>query len=372
MMWEVAGFAYRPHPLTELIYGPGRLADLPDLVARLGAKRALIITSPSLQRHGVAGRLGALLGATVAGVFARVRPHSPVEIVTEVARLYSECQADVLISVGGGSSIDTAKGVVHFHREQTGQRPPHVAIPSTLSGAEFSRGAGITHGNVKKVYRTDLFCEAVLLDPELTLATPSDLFLPSGLNAIAHCVEGICSIRANGVGEALLLHALRLLTRALREIVRHPGNIEARGRAQIGAALAAMGTVGMAAGLEHALAHVVGGRHKAPHALIHAVLIAPVMRFNHEAVVSQQAAIAAALGVSNDGLTEPELARRGIDRLVRLLDELGIPAGLGALGVTEADLPELVKLVRDDHNFATNPRPVETDAEVLGVLQDAL
>src|SRR5262249_9851184 len=167
-------------------------------------------------------------------------------------------------------------------------------------------------------------------------------------------------------------HALRLLTDALTEISRTPGSVEARGRAQVGAALAAMGCVGMAAGLEHALAHVVGGRHKAPHALIHAVLIAPVMRFNHDFVVSQQAAIATALGVSGDGLSKTELARRGIARLAGLLDELGIPAGLGALGVTEADLPELARLVRNDHNFATNPRPVQSDAEVLAVLNDAL
>jgi alcohol dehydrogenase class IV len=372
MGWEVAGFAYRPHPVTELVYGPGRLADLPELLARLDARRPLVITSPSLEHHGIAGRLRVVLGGAVAGVFTGVRPHSPVEVVQEATRLYRECQADILVSVGGGSSVDTAKGVVHFHREETGQRAKHVAIPTTLSGAEFSRGAGITHGNLKKVYRTDLFCEGVLLDPELTLATPSALFLPSGLNAIAHCVEGVCSVRANGVGEGLLLHALRLLGEALLEVAREPGRIEARGRAQVGAALAAMGSVGMAAGLEHALAHVIGGRHKAPHALIHAVLIAPVMRFNHAVVVPQQAAIAAALGVPDDGRPAAALAKRGIDRVGDLLVELGIPSGLGALGVTEADLPELATLVRHDHNFATNPRPVQTDAEILGVLRDAL
>jgi maleylacetate reductase len=372
VFWTKSGFDHRPHPLTRLAYGPGRLAEVGRLVQELGATRALLVTSPSVRRTGLADRVAAHLGPTLAGVFDAVRPHSPIEVVEAARQVQAATGADALVSLGGGSSVDTAKGVVHLVREGTRRRLPHVAIPTTLSGAEFTYAAGITHGAVKRIYGPDLFCEVVLLDPEATAATPASLFLPSGLNAVAHCVEGIQSVNGSAVAEAMMLHAIRLLSESLRAVRRRPEDLEARGRAQAGASLAAMGIWGVSVGLEHALAHAVGGKYKAPHATVHAILIAPVMRFNHPAVVPAQAAIADALGVARDGADDAAVALRGIERVTALLVELGIPTGLRALGVAEDGLPELAEAAWRDPCFATNPRPVGSREDVVDVLRSAL
>jgi maleylacetate reductase len=247
-----------------------------------------------------------------------------------------------------------------------------VAIPTTLSGAEFTYAAGITHGPVKRIYGPDLYCETVLLDPEASAVTPSSLFLPSGLNAIAHCVEGIQSVSGNAVAEAMMLHAVRLLSESLRAVRRNPGDLEARGRALAGACLASVGLYKVSVGLEHALAHAVGGKYKAPHATVHAILIAPVMRFNHPAVVAAQAAIAEALGVPRDGGEPAVVARRGIDAITALLVELGIPTGLRALGVTEDGLHDLAEAAAHDPCFETNPRSAPTRDQIMDVLRSAL
>jgi alcohol dehydrogenase class IV len=371
VFWAKSGFDHRPHPLTWLVYGAGRLAQTGELVDAVGGTRALLVTSPSVRRTGLADRVGDHLGRRLADVFDGVRPHSPIEVVEQAHEASTSAAADVVVSVGGGSSVDTAKGIVHLVRERTGRRLPHVAIPTTLSGAEFTYAAGITHGPKKRIYGPDLFCEVVLLDPEAAAVTPCSLFLPSGLNAVAHCVEGIQSVDGSAIAEAMMLHAIRLLSESLRAVQRDPDDLEARGRAQAGAALASMGIWGVSVGLEHALAHAVGGKYKAPHATVHAVLIAPVMRFNHPAVVRAQAAIAEALGVPRDG-DEAAAGRRGIERVTALLVDLGIPTGLRALGVTEDGLADLAEAAYHDPCFATNPRPVSSREDVVEVLRSAL
>jgi alcohol dehydrogenase len=371
VFWTKSGFDHRPHPLTRLIYGSGRLAEVGRLVGELGGTRALVVTSPSVRRTGLVDRVVGHLGRLPAALFEDVRPHSPIEVVEAAREATTRAGADVVVSVGGGSAVDTAKGVVHLVRERTGRRLPHVAIPTTLSGAEFTYAAGITHGPTKRIYGPDLFCEVVLLDPEAAAVTPCSLFLPSGLNAVAHCVEGIQSVDGSAVAEAMMLHAIRLLSESLRAVQRAPGDLEARGRAQAGAALASLGIWGVSVGLEHALAHAVGGKYKAPHATVHAILIAPAMRFNHPAVVPAQAAIAEALGVPRDG-DDAGVARRGIERITALLVDLGIPTGLRALGVAEDGLADLAEAAWHDPCFATNPRPVSSREEVVEVLRSAL
>jgi maleylacetate reductase len=371
VFWTKSGFDHQPHPLTRLVYGAGRLAQVGELVEAVGGTRALLVTSPSVRRTGLADRVGDHLGRRLAGVFDGVRPHSPIEVVEQARDASSRAKADVVVSVGGGSSVDTAKGIVHLAREATGRRLPHVAIPTTLSGAEFTYAAGITHGPKKRIYGPDLFCEVVLLDPEAAAVTPCSLFLPSGLNAVAHCVEGIQSVDGSAVAEAMMLHAIRLLSESLRAAQRDPEDLEARGRAQAGAALASIGIWGVSVGLEHALAHAVGGKYKAPHATVHAILIAPVMRFNHPAVVRAQAAIADALGVPRIG-DEAETGRRGIEQIAALLVDLGIPTGLRALGVAEDGLADLAEAAYHDPCFATNPRPVTSREDVVEVLRSAL
>jgi alcohol dehydrogenase class IV len=364
-------FDYRPHPVSRVCYGKGRLEELGNLLRSLEGKRALLVTSPSIKQAGLVDRAEKILGHDLAGIFDQTLPHSPIESVQKAVDLSKGCGADAVISLGGGSCVDTAKGVVHFRLQEQGNRLPHIAIPTTLSGAEFTMAAGITHGSIKKVVRgPHMTASLVLLDPEAFAITPPPLVFPSGLNAMHHCIEGVSSVTANSISDAMLLHAIRLLRTALPEIKRDPSDLDARGKALTGAALAAMGIFGVSMGIGHAMAHAIGGRYKTPHATTHAIVSVPAMRFNHKTVLRAQVAIAEALGVSREG--EPaQVALEGIERLSRLRTELGIPPGLASLGVSKTEFRDLAQAVMNDVCFPTNPRPATLE-DVMGVLEMAL
>jgi alcohol dehydrogenase class IV len=369
--WVDGRFDFTPHPVSRVSYGRGRLAELGEVLGSLDKKRAVVVTSPSVRRAGLVARAEAALGGRLAGVFDGTRPHSPVEVVREATGLAARVEADAVVSVGGGSAIDTAKGIVHFRLEESGVRLAHVAVPTTLSGGEFTGAAGITHGPIKKLYRgPHMPASLVILDPEAAAITPLSLLLPSGLNALHHCVEGVCSVRPNGMSDAMFLHAIRLLGAAMPRIKAHPGDVEARGGAMVGAALAALAIPGVPMGMGHALAHAIGGRYRTPHATTHAILVAPVMRFNHDAVVDAQASIAAGLGVQGDG--EPaRAARAGIERIASLLVDFGIPTGFSELGVSGDEVEEVARAAMDDPCFPTNPKAASLD-DVVRVIRSAL
>jgi maleylacetate reductase len=371
MRWMEGRFDFTPHPVSRVAYGRGRLAELGEVLGSLEKDRALVVTSPSVRRSGLVARAEAAIGGRLAGVFDGTRPHSPVEVVREATALAARVGADAVVSVGGGSAIDTAKGIVHLRLEESGARLAHVAVPTTLSGGEFTGAAGITHGPIKKLYRgSHMPASLVILDPEAAAITPLSLLLPSGLNALHHCVEGVCSIRPNGMSDAMFLHAIRLLAAALPRIKERPGDVEARGGAMVGAALAALAIPGVPMGMGHALAHAIGGRYRTPHATTHAILIAPVMRFNHDAVVDAQASIAEGLGILDHG-DPARAARAGIEHIRGLLVDLGIPAGFSTLGVSEDGIEEVAKAAMADPCFPTNPKPASLD-DVVGVIRSAL
>lgn len=371
MLWLDGKFDYTPNPVARILYGCGRMAELPDVLKFLGRTRALLVTSPSLRRSGLVKRVETILGKSLAGIFDSTRPHSPVEAVQDANKLCKEVAADVVISLGGGSCIDTTKGLLHFRHEDRGDHLPHIAIPTTLSGAEFTKAAGITHGALKKVYIGDhMIPSVVVLDPEAAIMTPPSLFLPSGLNAIHHCVEGVCSIKANGISDATHLHAIRLLRMALPQIRQYPDNIQVRGLAQVGGALAVLASYGVPMGIGHALAHAICGKCKTPHAITHAILIAPVMEFNQEVVLPAQVAIAEALGVPVEG--EPtRIGQEGIDRIRQLLVNLEIPTRLSELGVQDFDLKEIAQATMDQPFFSTNPKPATLE-DLVAVIRAAL
>ena len=369
MLWADKDFDYVPGSTTKIYYGKGRVADLPEILESLNCSRPFLVTSPSIKKSGLMNRVERILGKNLSRTFDETTPHSPIELVRKAFELFSSAAADSVISLGGGSSVDTGKGVVHFQLEENKRVIPHIAIPTTLSGAEFTQDVGITYGERKKVHHAaHMMATVVLLDPEAALITPSSLLLPSGLNAMHHCIEGICSIKGNRVSEALFLRAIRLLRTSLPQICKDPTNIEVRGQAQVGAALAALAVDDLPMGLGHAFAHAICGRYKTPHAQTHAILIAPVMEFNHDAVLPAQVAIGEAFGVSLD--EHPEvIAKEGINRVRQLLHLLGLPKNLPELGIRDVD-EALVENVMNDPYFGTNPKAVDREdvLEVIGWL----
>jgi maleylacetate reductase len=367
MLYRQANFDYAPESTTRICYGKGRLVELLDVLKSLGCSRPLLVTSASIRKAGLADRVERILGESRSATFDGTRPHSPIECVRKAYDLFISADADSVVSLGGGSSVDTGKGVVHLHLDEKMYAIPHVAVPTTFSGAEFTQDAGITYGTEKEVHHgAHLMATVAVLDPEAALVTPASLLLPSGMNALHHCIEGVCSIKANGISDALFLRAIRLLSSSLPEIYLDTDNVDLRGLAQVGAALAALAIGDLPMGLGHAFAHAICGRYKTPHARTHALLIAPVMEYNRHAVPAAQAAIGEALGVNPKQAPEA-VAEEGIGRVRDLLVSLGLPKTLSELGIRETD-ETLVENVMADRYFCTNPRNTERE-DILAVIR---
>ncbi|MBI4494005.1 MAG: iron-containing alcohol dehydrogenase [Chloroflexi bacterium] len=353
-------YDYTPPPTGRTVAGAGRLDEVGDLLEALGRRRALVVTSPSLVAQGaLLSRLVASLGPRLGGVFAGTQRHSPIEVVRAALAQARAARADSVVSLGGGSSVDTAKGVVWYAETEAPELSPqpltHLAIPSTLSGAEYTPDAGITIGAAKKIHaHAKIVPAVVVLDPDVAAATPRDLFLASGLNALAHCLEGTVSITRSPMADAYYLHAIRLLSEALPAIAE--GDVAARRLAQAAAALA--GSPSREMGLAHALVHVVGGRFRTPHAATHAIIGPAVMRFNQPAVADQQRLIAQALGREVRGLGRDAAAFEAARGVVALRQRLKLPSSLRDLGVPRAELRAAAEEAPYDRYYPTNPAPI--------------
>jgi alcohol dehydrogenase class IV len=350
-----ASFVYQPPNFPEVHGGENALSSLAGILDSRSIDRALVVTSPTFVRNSrVLDRIAGLLGPRLAGVFGEVRPHSPMEQVEAALASFRACNARGLISLGGGSAVDTTKGVV-WYADDSGSSPPivHVAIPSTFSGAEYTTDAGITVNGGKKVHRDRrIIPAAVVLDPEVAGSTPIELRRSSLANALAHCLEGSVSVQASPMTDAFYLHAIHLVKAASDRLDSADGLVAG----QAAAALAALHQVSM--GLAHAFAHVIGGRYRTPHGATHGVLAPAVMRLNLPAVAARQAGIGRALGIpmTSGEIESAWLAVQGVRSLV---GRLGAPPGLRDLGVPRDELRTIVELATHDSGYPANPRPLD-------------
>jgi len=379
------------HPAGEgIVYGPGSARrDLPRLLAQCGVGRPFVVTTASVVRSGLLEEIRDVLGGTVAGVYDGSREHTPEPVVLEGAARAREAGADGLVSLGGSSVVDLTKGIamvlaegddlsrlrLHFRAGEPGgnRRPelnapklPHVALPTTLSGAEFTGAAGITDpvDGVKQLYRdTKLAPRWVVLDPELARATPAALWAGTGMKALADTVEVLCSRRATPLSDAVAAAALAMLVSELAPATADPDDLAARGRCQFAVGMAlpqlAMVGVGLVAGLRHQL----GGGLGVAHGEASTIVLPHVVRWNRPFCEPALTRAAAAAGVDGpDGL---------VAAIEALTIRLGLPTRLRDVGVAAEALPGVADHVLGDGAVATNPRPVTDATEVLEVLRAA-
>lgn len=262
-------------PSQRVVFAPGAIVRLPDEAARLGFARALVVATP-----GSGALLGAraaeLIGRRCAGLHAEAVVHVPQPVAAAAIARAERVRADGLIAVGGGAAIGLAKAVA------IALGLPILAVPTTYSGSEASPIAGTTDGERKITVRDPrALPRAILYDPELTRALPAAVSAASGLNAIAHCVDGLWIAERTPVSVAMASEALRRFARALPAVVADGDDVAARGECLAAAWLAGIVlTAGTA--LHHKLAHVLGGLGL-PHAQTHAIILPHVTRFNLEA-----------------------------------------------------------------------------------------
>jgi len=342
-------FVYDALP-GRVVFGVDSLDTIADEVARLGVAKALVLATPPqrAQAEDVARRLG----AAAAGVFAEAEMHVPIEVAARARDEALRLGADACVAVGGGSTTGLGKAIALTYGL------PIIAVPTTFAGSEMTPIWGLTEDGLKKTGRDPkVLPKTVIYDPTLIMTLPVSIAGPSGMNAIAHCVEALYAENANPIISMMAEEGIRALARALPVVVSKPDDIEARSDAQYGAWLAgaALGSVGMA--LHHKLCHTLGGSFNLPHAETHTCVIPHATAYNFAAAPEAMARIARALG--ND---DPAGA------IFDLGVAIGAKMALRDLGMAEADLDRAADIAVQNPYY--NPQPITRDG-IRALLDDA-
>jgi maleylacetate reductase len=342
-------FIYEQLPVR-VVFAGGSFDRLAEEVERLGLKRAMVLSTPGQRR--LAEEAAKRLGVATAGIHAEAVMHVPVETARLARETARRLAADCLVAVGGGSTVGLAKAVAL----DTGL--PIIAVPTTYSGSEMTPIYGLTDGGVKRTGRDrKVLPRVVLYDAALTVGLPAKVSGPSGMNALAHCVEALYAPDSNPITALMAAQGIRALGRALPLVIKDPLNLEARGEALCGAWLAGtvLGTTAM--GLHHKLCHTLGGAFNLPHAELHTVILPHAAAYNRAAAAGAMRLITSALGVGD--------APQGLYDLAK---KLGTPLSLKELGMPEDGIDRAAKLATESPY--QNPRPVEY-AGVKRLIEDA-
>jgi alcohol dehydrogenase class IV len=395
MAQALTGRIQYPHA-DGVLFGPGCARDnLQNLLDQLGSQRPFLLTTPSLTRSPLLDAVREMVGSRLAGDFTASREHTPRPVVLDAARAAREAGADALLSFGGSSVVDLAKGValvlaegedweknrVQFTPDSGLSTPPllapklpHIALPTTLSGAEFTGAAGITdpeQGEKELFLDVKLTPKWVVLDPELARATPAPLWAGTGMKIFSDGLEALCSPRATPYTDALAHGALALLREHLPPAVAHADDTDARGRCLFAAFMLLPNLLNVGLGVVAGLRHQLGGGLGVPHGVASTIVLPHVLRWNLPAATPQLAQAAQALGlVTGSGEAEAN-ALQLIGAVETLIDRLNLPRRLRDVQVSEASLPEIAEHVTHDFVVSTNPRPIRSSADVMEVLQAA-
>ena len=333
-----------------VVFGAGALQQLGREIELLGAKRALVVSTP--EQAASAQRIADLLGDRAASIFPKAVMHLPIETAREARDEARRLGADCAVAIGGGSTTGLGKAIA------LDSGLPILAIPTTYAGSEMTPIWGLTEAGVKKTGRdVRVLPRTVIYDPELTLTLPLKMTVTSALNAIAHAAEGLYAHDGNPIMNLMAEEGIRASAAALMPLAANPRDIDARGDALYGAWLcgAVLGSVAM--GLHHKLCHTLGGSFNLPHADVHTVILPHALAYNAWHAPAAMQAIARALGVGDAPLGIHQLAASN-----------GAPTSLEAIGMPADGLDRAADLAVT--NQYPNPRPLER-AALRALLQRA-
>ena len=383
---------YRFPPMESVVYGRAFAEALKEEVDRSGGHAVFLLASGTINREtDMVGQIRNALGNRLAGVHARIGAHTPRTDVVDAANAARSAGADLLVTVGGGSVTDAAKMVAfclgngvtdpaqlddyraRISAEGKTVRPEAkapvvrtVSIPTTLSAGEYTASAGCTDTarHVKESFSHPLMMpKSVLLDPRATLHTPEWLLLSTGIRAVDHAVEDICSPQCQPMSEGASYHALKLLGRGLSGVKADPLDLDARLEAQLGAWMSMVGSqTGVPKGASHGIGHVLGGTAHVPHGYTSCVMLPHVLRFNYAVNPERQALVSEALGRPG----EP-----AADVVSELIAGLGLPQRLRDVDVKPEQLDRIAELSMHDRWIHTNPRKIDGPAVIRQLLDAA-
>ena len=378
--------------LNEVSYfGPGARKELPGVVARLGFNKALVVTDKGLMKFGVAqNALDALDEAGItSAVFDEEKPNRTVTNVKQGIAAFKESGADFIVAIGGGSAMDTAKGVgivcnnpefedivsLEGVADTKKKTVPIIALPTTAgTAAETTINYVIIDEEKQKkmvcVDPNDIPCVAIV-DAELMYSLPKSLTAATGMDAMTHAIEGLITKGAWELSDMFELKAIAMIHKYLPIAVEEPTNPEGRNGMAVAQYVAGMAFSNVGLGVDHGMAHPLSALHDVPHGVACAMLLPTVMRWNACAAADKYVDIAKALEVYREGMTREEAADAACAEIEALSRRVGIPAHLSELGITEADIPALADQAIADVCTPGNPRPV-TREDIVALYRQIL
>jgi len=373
---------------TKIVFGENTALDVAIEVENLKCKKALVVTDRELAKNtDIPERIKKVLGNLCVGIFTDVEPDSGIHIVNQGAKLGKELGADCIVSVGGGSAIDTAKGMAILLKEggklqdyvgfQILTRPqtPHIVIPTTAgTGSEVTYVAVIKdHEEGRKLLFGDynILPNVAILDPKMTEGLPPKLTAATGMDAMCHAIEALHSLQREPIADGMALHAIRLIKEFLPKAVENGKDMMARGEMLIAANMAGIAFSNAQLGVVHALAHSVGARFKVHHGLANSILLPACLRYNADACGEVYLDILSALGVNIGGVRPDKAGDVVADKIIEFTKKLGLPQRLRDVGVPEEGLKECSELALSDGAIVYNPKFISDSEEVLKIYQQA-
>jgi maleylacetate reductase len=360
--------------MDEVVFGRPAAAAMVAQMDRLGAQRAFLMVSGTLNRETPEiGKIRQALGSRCVATFDAMPPHTPREAVIAAAEQARAAEADLIVTVGGGSitdgakavqlclandirtvaGIDTLRSIKGVAPDMTAPTVRQISVPTTIAGGEFSSLAGVTNlrTKVKEMLRHErAIPRAVILDPAVTVHTPLWLWLSTGIRAVDHCVEGLCSREAHPYADAQALKGLSMLTQALPRVKADSSDLDARMDCQIGTWLS-MGPLssGVPMGASHGIGYVLGAAFGVPHGYTSCVMLPSVMRWNKSANSEQQALVSSAMG---------QPGRDAADVLDRFIRDLGMPRSLQEVHVGPEHFDRIAEQAMATPWIPRNPRKI--------------
>jgi len=366
-------------PIERVLWGiPAREAILEE-IDRLSANRVLLVTSKTLARTtDVVSTIQNALAEKCVGHFEGCLEHTPIESVLSCAADIEERSADLVVTIGGGTPIDTVKiaqvcqafnirsseELLKRAGQQSDVASPfrQIIVPTTLSGGEYSSFAGGTDPKRKikdMYYGPDLCGRTIIADPEITLHTPDWLWFSTAIRALDHAIEGYCAPETNALVQGTALHAIKLFSESLRRTKRDRTDLDARHKSQMAVWLATSSLGRVSMGASHGIGYFLGTMCNVPHGYTSCVMLPAVLKWNSSATENLQKDIASALGAKNATAAEAVGA---------LLDDLEMPRNLTDIGVSQ-DMFEPIAAQAVQHPVVqANPRPITSVDEVIEIL----
>ncbi|HEY5126171.1 MAG TPA: iron-containing alcohol dehydrogenase [Bradyrhizobium sp.] len=370
--------------MDEVVFGTAAAEAVVGQMDRLGTSRAFLMVSGTLnQRTDEIEKIRKALGSRCAATFDAMPPHTPREAVIAAAEQARAANADLIVTVGGGSITDGAKAVqlclannistaedIDKIRANKGVAPDmtapavrQISVPTTIAGGEFSAIAGVTNARtkVKEMLRHELVMpRAAILDPAVTVHTPQWLWLSTGIRAVDHCVEGLCSREAHPYADAQAVRGLSMLAQALPRVKADAKDLDARMDCQIGTWLS-MGPLssGVPMGASHGIGYVLGAVFDVPHGFTSCVMLPSVMRWNKSVNAERQALVSAAMGQPGEDAADV------LDDFIR---GLGMPRSLQDVRIGPEHFDRIAEQAMATPWIPRNPRKIDNSAQVREIL----